>query len=346
MNREVTPQECQGRSTSEVDARVTRRNWASVTGAWACAVFVASLAAQTRHLTTVDTGTANLPAQTIGVNDLIVVSVYDAPELTRTVRVSADGWIRLPMVKEQIRAKGLLPAELEVSIVSALEKDHILVEPFVTVTVAEYLSRPIRVAGAVKDPTSFQAVGAVTLLEAITRAGGLTADAGPEILVSSFQPGPDGVRVMITRRVFTRALTDAADSAANLKLVGGEEIRVPLAGKIYVVGNVKKPGAYPIRDSAESTVLKMLAHAEGLAPYAAKQAFVIRRDSSTGTRSEIPIELKKILQRKSPDISLVAEDMLYIPDATGRRAGLAALQQIMLFGTGATTALIYGVAVR
>ncbi len=217
-------------STSEVDARVNKTNCGERNGSMGVR---SVLRIASGSDSTFDDGrhrNANLPRADDRVNELIVVSVYDAPELTRTVRVSADGWIRL-RGQRTISSERALPAELEVSIVSALEKDHILVEPFVTVLSRRNLSRPIRVAGAVKDPTSFQAVGAVTLLEAITRAGGLTADAGPEILVSSFQPGPTGVRVMITRRVFTRALTDAADSAANLKLVGGEEIRVPLAAR-------------------------------------------------------------------------------------------------------------------
>src|ERR1035438_8835074 len=60
-----------------------------------------------------ETQGANLPAQPIGANDLIAVSVYDAPELTRTVRVGADGLIRLPMLKQRVKAQGLMPGELE-----------------------------------------------------------------------------------------------------------------------------------------------------------------------------------------------------------------------------------------
>lgn len=293
-----------------------------------------------------DPGGANLPAQKIGANDLIAVSVYDAPEFTRTIRVAADGYIRLPMLKRRILAQGLLPPELESAIAGALTAEQILVDPVVTVTVVEYHSRPISVAGAVRNPVTFQAIGAVSLLEAVTRAGGLAPDAGPEILVTRRRPGPDGAPSVLTRRISVKALIDAADPEVNLKLYGGEEIRVPEVGKIFVVGNVKKPGAYPVHDAAETSVLKMLAMAEGLAPYAAKQAFVIRRDDRTGARHELPIELRKILERKAPDVPLQANDVLYVPDNSGRRAGLAALEKIFMFGTGATTALIYGAVVR
>src|ERR1039458_10210838 len=68
---------------------------------------------------------ANLPAQAIGANDLIAVSVYDAPELTRTVRVSADGFVRLPMLKQRVKAQGLMPGELESAIAKALQDEQI-----------------------------------------------------------------------------------------------------------------------------------------------------------------------------------------------------------------------------
>jgi polysaccharide export outer membrane protein len=131
---------------------------------------------------------ANLPAQPVGANDLIAVSVYDAPELSRTVRIGADGYIRLPMLKQRLKVDGLYPADLETAISQALRDEQILVDPFVTVTIAEYHSRPISVAGAVNTPLVFQADRPTTLLEAIANAHGLRPDAGREILVSRSQP--------------------------------------------------------------------------------------------------------------------------------------------------------------
>ncbi len=287
----------------------------------------------------------NLPAQRIGANDLLAVSVYDAPELTRTVRVGADGMIRLPMVQRKVKAEGLMPGELETAIADALKAEQLFVDPVVTVTIAEYHSRPISVAGAVRRPLTFQAAGPVTLLDALTRAEGLTSDAGPELLVSRTQRGEDGKPVTLTQRILVKQLIDAADPEVNLKLIGGEEIRVPEVGKIFVVGNVKKPGAFPVQGTTETTVLQMIALSEGLMPYAGKQAFIYRREAS-GSKNEIPIDLDQIMNRKKPDVPLLAQDILYIPDNKGRRATMATLEKILLFGGGATTALIYGTAVH
>ena len=286
---------------------------------------------------------ANLPAQPLGANDLIAVSVYDAPEFSRTVRVSEDGFIRLPMLKQRIKADGVMPAAMETAIAEALVREKLLVEPFVTVTVAEYQSRPISVSGAVHSPIVFQAEkGQTTLLEAITKAQGLREDAGQEILVSNTQPGPDGKPLQLTRRINARSLLDASDPSLNLQLYGGEEIRVPEVGKIYVVGNVKHPGAFPVQSGSDTTVLQLLALAEGLEKFASDQAYIYRREAA-GPKNEIPIQLKKILDRKSPDVPLVANDILYVPDNSGKRRSASAMEKILLFGTTAgATALIYG----
>ena len=288
------------------------------------------LAAQSRPMD--DAGKANLPQQPIGANDLIAISVYDAPELTRTIRVDSDGGIRLPLLKNPVQAEGLLPMNLEASIGDALKAEEILVDPIVKVTIVEYYSRPISIAGAVRKPVTFQAVGKVTLLEALARAEGLAPEAGLEILVSR----PD----QLVRRIPVKALIDEADAETNIRLFGGEEIRVPEAGKIYVVGNVKKPGAFPVRDSADTSVLKMLALAEGLAPYASRQAYIYRREPGAA-KQEIVIELEKIMKRKSADVPLEANDILYIPDNTGKRATMTALEKFILTGSALGAALVY-----
>lgn len=303
-------------------------------------LFVSFVLAQPAKRTAVD-GSANLPSQPIGPSDLIAVSIYDAPELSRTIRVGADGYFALPMLKQRLLAKGLYPADLEASISTALRDEEILVSPVVTVTIAEYHSHPISVSGSVKLPLVFQAEGPTTLLEAIARAQGLNADAGREILISRPQPGPDGNTIMLTRRISVRSLFDDADPELNVTLTGGEEIRVPEIGKIYVMGNVKKSGAFPVQDGADTTVMQMLALAEGLSPFANKQAFIYRREAA-GSKNEIAVPLDKIMKRQAPDVPLTANDILYIPDNRGKRFGMAALEKILLFGgTAGATALIY-----
>ena len=293
-------------------------------------VMCAAAAAQAIPSRMEDAGKENLPAQQLGADDLIGVSIYDAPEMTRTVRIEADGTIHLPLLRRGVEAAGVFPRQLEVRIAEALEQEQILVDPVVKVTVVEYHSRPVSVMGAVRKPVTFQAVGTVTLLDALARAEGLTNEAGAEILLT---------RAMgLIERISVKRLIKEADPAVNFILHGGEEVRVPEAGKIFVVGNVRKPGAFPVRD-ADNSVLKLIALSEGLLSYAAKLAYVYRRDES-GTKQEIPIELDKILQRKAADVPLEVDDLLYIPDNKGKRNVMSVIDRMTTFGASTASGLL------
>ena len=279
---------------------------------------------------------ANLPAQRIGADDLLAVAVYDSPELTRTVRVGSEGQVRLPMLRRPIPASGLMPRELETAIADALSAEQILVDPVVTVTVVEYRSRPVSVAGAVKHPVTFQATGAVTLLDALTRADGLSPEAGFEILLTH----PTAAGDTATEHIAVRALLEGERSELNRRLSGGEEIRVPEAARIYVVGNIKTPGAFALKDGKQTSVLKVLALAGGLAPFAAKQAYIYRPKPGAQDKQEIAVPLNRIIARKAPDVALAADDIFYVPDDKGRRLSATALEKIVGFGAATTSGLL------
>lgn len=302
-------------------------------------VFAALLAQGPSGAQSVASG-SNLPAQRIGPNDLIAVSVYDAPELTRTVRVSPTGEIRLPMLGSPIEAEGLMPGALEERISAALRAEQLFVEPVVTVTIVEYHSRPISVAGAVNKPVTFQAEVAVTLLDAITRAGGLSQEAGPEILVSRSQEGAEGEKISLVQRIPVADLLEGADPEWNILLHGGEEIRVPEVGRVFVVGNVKRPGAYPVDDASGTSVLKVLALTEGLTAFARKEAYIYRQEAGSGRKNEITIPLRQIMERKSADMPLQADDILYVPDNRGKRVKITALEKIIGFGSTTASGLV------
>ena len=283
----------------------------------------------------------NLPIERLGPDDLIGLTVYDEPELTRTFRVNSDGQLRLPMIKRQIQTAGLYPSELEKAITKGLIEEHLLVDPIVTVSVVEYRSRPITVIGAVRNPLTFQATGKVTLLDAISRAGGMTPEAGSEILVVHANSPADSSSSPLIVRVPVHGLIDGVDPALNIPLAGGEEIRVPDAGRIFVLGSVKKPGAFQITDGSQSSVMKALSLSEGLDSFSSRNAYIYRVEGGPGNRSEITVPLRKIMDRKSPDVPLLANDILYIPNATGKKASLKALETSVLVATGLGAALIY-----
>ena len=307
----------------------------------ALATFCAHIAtAQTYSAQPVMGAAANLPFQEIGANDLIAISVYDAPEFARTIRVGSNGDILLPMMRRKIRAEGLLPDALGANIAQVLEAEHILVDPRVTVTIVEYNSRPISVIGAVHKPVTFQAEGPTTLIDAITRAEGLTADASSEILITRTRPDENGLPVTKIERISVKGLIDQADPRLNPPLYGGEQVRVPELGKVFVLGNVHKPGAFHVEDASGTSVLRLLALTEGLLPYTGTQAFIYRRVPGSPVLQEVPIELGRIMERKAPDLPLAANDILYIPESKGKRLAASVLDRLSGFGSTTATGLI------
>lgn len=280
---------------------------------------------------------SSLPIEGIGIDDLVGISVYAAPELSGAVRVDSNGDIRLPMVKKPIHAAGLFPEALENAIAAALTEGNVLVDPIVTVNVVEYRSRPIAVVGAVRTPTTFQADSPITLLDAISRAGGIvTESAGTEILVTHSPSVVGNESMTLTERIPLQSLMNPNSPAASSKLLGGDIVRVPTAGQVYVMGDVNKPGPIYITDGAESSVFKALALTGGPTPFSSHTAYIYRVESGRTDRTAIPVKLKKIMNRKSPDVPLMANDILYVPDAAGRRLSAQVLETTLGLGLSAT----------
>lgn len=288
---------------------------------------------------------ANVALEPLGPGDLVYVAVSDCPELTRSYRVSADGDLKLALLKSPIRALGAKPADLEQTIAQALQQDHILVSPSVSISVLEYRSRPVNVVGAVKHSVTFQAVGNVRLLDAIARADGFSPEAGPEILITRVSPdsatNDSSAAPEQTRHIPVKQLLSGSDPSLNVVLHGGEEIRVPEAAKLYITGNVKIPGAYPLNETGNSTVLKALALCQGLLPYSQKTAYVYRQVPGSTERKEIPIPLDDIEHRKKPDVELEANDILFVQDNSGKRLTAAVIDKITGFGSMSAAALAY-----
>jgi len=279
-----------------------------------------------------------LPSQKLGPLDLISISVSDCPDLTRNFRINSSGLLKLPLLKEPIVATGKDPSDIEDEVQRALIKEEILVQPVVSVAVLEYRSVPVSVTGAVKKPVTFQAVGVVKLLDALNKAEGLAPDAGAEVLVT--RPNPAGNGPALTRRISLNGLLREADPALNIRLVGGEEIRVPPAGKVYVVGNVKKPGVYPIQDTSDNTIMTALAQCEGKLDFTSRTVYVYRREGGKADRVEIPVELAKIMGRKLQDFELQANDILYVPEDKNRKLTNSIIERIVGFGTATGTGIL------
>ena len=272
----------------------------------------------------------NLSFEPIGPGDLLNIYVANSAENSRSLRVSLDGTISLPMLKDPILVAGLLSTEVEKIIVAALTANKILVEPIVSVSVVEYRSKPVTVVGAVHTPATIQAIGGLHLLDAIAKAGGLTPEAGSQIVVS--RPATNGNSEFV-QQIPVLALMSRSDPSLNLLLTGGEEIRVPVLAKFYVVGNVKAPGSYSITEGEHTTVLKALALSQGTLSFTQSEAYIYRTNPAANHRQEIAVPLRQIMRRHAADFQLEADDILYVPDNPGKRLTATVIERMAGFGS-------------
>ena len=121
---------------------------------------------------------------TIGNGDLVSITVFDVPELTREVRVSQSGTISIPLVPARVHIAGLTELQAEQVIADVLQANGLVSHPEVGVMVKEHKSRPITIVGAVVHPMVYEADSSVSLLEALAEAGGISNDAGDTVIVT------------------------------------------------------------------------------------------------------------------------------------------------------------------
>jgi polysaccharide export outer membrane protein len=274
----------------------------------------------------------NVEEYQIGAEDLIEITVFEANELNRTLRVSASGEITLPLVGT-VRAAGLAPRVLE-SILEELLRRTYLRDPHVGVFVREMQSHPVSVFGAVKKPGVYQIRGEKTVIEVLALAEGLAEDAGDTVLVER-GGGQDPASMGGTMQVSLKKLLTSADQSANVRVHPGDIVKVTRAGIVYVVGEVRKPGGFLLRTNENISVLQALALAEGLTRTSAKnQARIIRTNPETGERQELPIRLGEVLAGRAPDPLLLARDIVFVPNSAAKSALLRGLEAGLSTVTG------------
>ena len=345
----------------------------------------------------------------IGNGDLLEVSVFDVPELSKEVRVSQTGTINIPLIPVRPHVAGLSETQAEEKIAELLEANGLVSHPEVGVAVKEHRSQPITVVGAVQHPMVYQADRDVTLLEVLAEAGGIANDAGDTVIVtrrrvatfievanpqpapvtsapgsgeappldsmvtpapaetkpdasakapafpsqeemakatapmpaspaatdaSSTSPSPDATSITIN----LNDLLETGDTRNNILLHAGDVVTVPHAGIVYVLGAVTRPGGFVVsNDRTQLTTLKVLSLAGGLTNIAKTQNAVIIRKDDAGKQTETQVDLKKVLNRQSEDITMHPSDILFVPDDRTKQALIKAAE--IALGIGAAVAV-------
>lgn len=233
----------------------------------------------------------------VGPGDVIHITVYDNDDLTTRVMVNGDGNIIMPLLGA-VKVTELSIPEITQKITRLLA-DGYLINPQVNVFIEEYRSKKVVILGRIKNPGLIELSGSITLLELISKAGGLADDAGDTATIKrSSASGSDVVLVDLV------ALIEKGDISKNVQILDGDTVNISKAGMCYVTGEVKNPGTYPCGEG--TTILKIVALSGGFTGKASKSGVRIVR---------VINDEKKIIKDVPLDTKLKEDDVIVVPES-------------------------------
>jgi polysaccharide biosynthesis/export protein len=273
-------------------------------------------------------GSAQPESLLIGPGDLLHITILREPELDQQTRVLDSGTVTLALIgKAQVQ--GLTPAQAASRIANLYREGRYLLHPEVSVLVEQYATQGVSVLGQVAHPGVVAITAPRSLIDVLSRAGGLTEVADRHITIE--RGGKDGERI----RVF---LPNRAEGALNADVMvrPGDTVMVPKAGIVYVLGDVAHPGGYVMQYDSKLTVLQAIALAAGASKTASERHVRLVRNVD-GQSLSIDLPLRDMERGREPDVPLEANDILYVPFSLAKNISLG----IANITAAASSALIY-----
>jgi len=275
------------------------------------------------------------PTYVLGSNDQILIRAFEVEEISdKPFRIDSEGFVTLPLLGK-VKAGGLTVQELEAELLKRL-KVYVR-EPQVAVTLVQFRSEPIFFVGAFKSPGIYPLQGRRTLVEMLTTVGGLQANASRRIKITRrFDSGPiplpgvieDPDRKVNTVEISMGSLRDNVNPAEDIALQPYDVVTVERAEMVYISGLVNKVGAFELGERESLSIAQAVTLAGGLNKEAdSSKARILRPVLDTNRRSEIPVNIRKIMAGQANDYPLLPNDVLYVPPSRSRSmwkfAGLA-----------------------
>jgi polysaccharide export outer membrane protein len=185
---------------------------------------------------------------TIGAGDVLLINVWGHEDLSREVVVSEKGTFSFPLVGG-VEAAGLTIKEVEAKLVHLLSAGY-LINPYVTIRIKGYESRKVYVLGQVRSPGTYSLEKETSLIEIISRAGGVSDDAGwiievvrPSERLPDKPVTPDEAKNEDIIRVDVEGLLGGRPKD-NIRIEGGDTIFVPKAAYYFIFGAVIMAGGF------------------------------------------------------------------------------------------------------
>jgi polysaccharide export outer membrane protein len=281
-------------------------------------------------------------------DDEIVIHATNAAEISeKPIRLDGKGEFKMPLIG-QVAAAGLTLEQLEVEVTKRLRK--YLENPEVVVNLVTFHNQPVSIFGEVGTPGVHQAHGSITLIELLSMAGGLRPDAGPtaritrrldqgQIPLPGATDDPSGK--FSVAQVKLKGLLDATNPDLNILILPYDIVSVPAAEIVYVLGEVARTGPLGLKENGSISILEAVSSSGGVLRTAAPQhAKILRPVIGTTQRTEVAVDIKRILAGTANDVPLLPGDILFVPGSTGKKATLRAIEAAI---TAGTTIATYGV---
>ena len=271
-------------------------------------------------------------AYRLGAEDVITISILAGGEeqVVKEMVVGANGNVNVPFIGK-IKAAGLTMEELEKDITKPLARDF-FVDPQVHLQIKEYHSLQFFISGAVKKPGMFELEYIPTIMDLIANAGGVLPERGNLAYIlrggSGDMPDKDKLDDETLKKDISSKepikvdlikLLDEGNMSENIILQSGDTVYIPLGTKlnqtttkIYVQGEVKKPGVFDFQPGL--TALAACIIAGGFDKFAAPNRAKIIRLTKDGQKT-IKINLEKVVSGEKPDLPLKPGDRIHIPES-------------------------------
>jgi len=271
----------------------------------------------------------------IGPGDFLDIAEYHTPEFHSTVRVSNAGTVTLPLIGE-VKLTGLDEQAAARAIEAALVARGMLLHPLVSVLITAYVGQDVSVLGEVTHPGVYPFTVHHRLLDLLSAASGLSPNAGR--LVNVFHQGDSKTPHAV---VLDPSGTDTS-SDHNPELSPGDTVQVSRAGLVYVVGDVIRPGGFPVDPVQGLTVVQALSLAWGPSQNAAVGKVLLIREQKGG-RTMIALNIRRMLRGQDPDQPVQDRDILYVPDSVAKNLVNRTLESAIQSTIGVTiySALVY-----
>lgn len=255
----------------------------------------------------------------VGPQDVLAITVFDEADLSKNYRVTGEGSISFPLIGK-VLVNGRTTSEIEEVLSQRLAQGY-LIDPQVSLVVAEHHSQQVLVLGAVRNPGQFPLRGTTTLLEMISRAGGLDHRDGKSnalvLIRESATPAATAAvqaKDVTTTRIDLEKFLKQGDMTLNVPVQGRDVIYVPRPASVFVIGEVKQPG--PISLTEDLTLVGAIGKAGGFTRIASpSRSRVIR--VVNGVERTLRVNVADIIKRgdRHKDIALEPGDIVVVPES-------------------------------